>query len=127
MTVETPAKTPSRPPVSPAKALFLSAVVLPGLGQMVTGRIGKGALMSVVPLLWLPVAIIKVSRDLYRVMPELIDNAASGAARITLADLQGAMVPMAGDLLWLLSPLAAVWLWSLVDSIMFLRRSKAGN
>ena len=115
---------PSRP-VSPVVALVLSAVILPGLGQMVTGRLLKGAMMSVVPLLWLPLAFVKIIRDLFKVMPELSDKAATGAA-ITFTEIQQALSPMAGDMVWLLAPLAAVWLWSLIDSIMYLRRSKSG-
>ena len=113
-------------PVSPVVALVLSAVILPGLGQIVTGRPLKGALMAVVPLLWLPLAFVKVIRDLFKVMPELVDQASAGA-EVTFSEIQRAMSPMAGDLVWLLAPLAVVWLWSLIDSIMYLRRSKSGS
>ena len=125
MTADVQPQTGPQRPVSPVMALVLSALVLPGLGQMVTGRLGKGALMSVVPLIWLPVVVIKVIRDLYKVMPELTAKASAGET-IAFTDVQQALNPMAGDLVWLLAPLAAVWLWSLIDSIMFLRRSKSG-
>lgn len=126
MTVDAqPQPAPKRQQISPTAALVLSALVLPGLGQMVTGRLLKGALMSVVPLLWLPLAFVKVIRDLYRVMPELMDKASTGAV-VTFTEIQQALSPMAGDLVWLLAPLGAVWLWSLVDSIIYLQRSKSG-
>ena len=118
---------PGRPrPVSPVTALVLSAVILPGLGQMVTGRLLKGALMAAVPLLWLPLAFVKVIRDLFKVMPELADKASAGA-EVTFTEIQRAMSPMAGDLVWLLAPLAVVWLWSLADSIKYLRRGESGS
>lgn len=120
---ETPKPVPSRP-VSPLAALLFSALILPGLGQMVTGRLAKGALMSAVPLLWLPVAAIKVGRDLYKVLPQLSQKAAEGLP-VTFADIQAALSPMAGGLIWLIAPLAAVWLWSLIDSIFFLKEQKA--
>ncbi|MDR2945221.1 MAG: hypothetical protein LBV79_00525 [Candidatus Adiutrix sp.] len=123
MTAAPPNLKPSRP-VSPTAALLLSALVLPGLGQLVTGRLLKGALMAVVPLLWLPLAFVKILRDLFKVMPELSAQAADGAA-VTLTGLQEALRPMSGGLIWLLAPLAAVWLWSLVDSISFARRSRS--
>ena len=123
MTAENQPGKATQRPVSPLLALILSAVILPGLGQLVTGRVRKGALMSVVPLIWLPVMLIKVVRDLSKVMPGLADQTSAGAA-VSFSDVQQALHPMAGDLIWLLAPLAAVWLWSLIDSIMFIRQSK---
>ena len=117
-----PQLVPSRQ-VSPVAALILSALVLPGLGQLVTGRLAKGALMSAVPLLWLPLAAIKVGRDLYKILPPLSQKASEGGT-VTFADVQASLSPMAGDLWWLLAPLVAVWLWSLIDSIVFLQKQK---
>lgn len=128
MTVEPSAKnkTEERPPeaappqraLSPLKALALSALVLPGLGQILTGRKIRGAIMAGLLALWLPVAIIKVGLDLNRVMPELAARAADGEA-LSLAGLQELMLPMAETLIWLFMPLLTIWFWSLADSIVY--------
>ncbi|MDR1921249.1 MAG: hypothetical protein LBS31_05830 [Candidatus Adiutrix sp.] len=108
--------------VSPAKALLLSAGVLPGLGQLLTGRPAKGALMAGSLLLWLPVAVVKAGSDLSRVMPQLMARAAAGQ-KIGFTDVQNALAPMAGDLTWLFMPLLAIWFWSVADSVIYWRQS----
>lgn len=105
---------------SPRTALILSLLVLPGLGQMLTGRKIRGVIMAGVLALWLPIALIKLGLDLNKIMPELMARSAGGRA-LGLADLQELMSPLAGGMIWLFLPLVAVWLWSLADSIMYLR------
>jgi len=128
MTVEPSAqpKAMEKPPeaalsqkgLSPLKALVLSALVLPGLGQILTGRKIRGAIMAGLLALWLPVAIIKVGLDLNKVMPELAARAADGEA-LSLAVLQELMLPMTDTLIWLFTPLLTIWFWSLADSIVY--------
>lgn len=116
------ATAPPRVNVTPLAALLLSVLVLPGLGQILTGRKIRGALMAGLLALWLPAAIIKVGLDLQKVMPQLLNIADSGTS--PLGNLQGVMSPMAGSLIWLFLPLAAIWLWSLADSIVYIRQMK---
>lgn len=114
-----PSETPARPAVGPVLALVLSMVVLPGLGQMLTGRLGRGALMAGAVALWMPVALIKVGRDISAVLPDLMARAGGGEA-VGLADIQAAMSPMADGLTWVFAPLAVVWFWALADSLRYL-------
>jgi hypothetical protein len=107
-------------------ALVLSLLVLPGLGQMLTGRRLRGAVMAGLLALWLPAAIIKLGLDFNKIMPDLLARTAEGRA-LGLADLQELMSPLAGGLIWLLLPLAAVWLWALADSIVYVLHSKKGG
>lgn len=117
-------KTQDKPAgLSPKVALLLSIVVLPGLGQLLTGRLLKGALMAGAVMLWLPAAVIKAMVDLNKVMPELSRRAASGEA-LMFSDLQAAMQPMAGSLLWLFLPLVVIWFWTLGDSILYILQQK---
>lgn len=131
MTGETPVKNkaaerapqtlpPPKGGVSPLKALALSALILPGLGQILTGRKIRGAIMAALLALWLPAAIIKLGLDLTRVMPQLM---ADGQA-LALADIQELLRPLAGSLVWLFLPLLTIWLWSLADSIIYYLRAK---
>lgn len=112
---------PPKGGVSPLKALALSALILPGLGQILTGRKIRGAIMAVLLALWLPAAIIKVGLDLTRVMPELM---MAGGQALSLADVQALMRPLAGSLVWLFLPLLTIWFWSLADSIIYYLRSQ---
>ena len=108
--------------LSPGLACLASALVLPGLGQLLTGRLVRGAVMAGLLALWLPAVLLKVGSDLLSVWPGLAARAARGEA-VTWGALQAALAPLAGELLWVLGPLAAVWLWSLVDALIFwLRR-----
>ena len=114
-----PETAPRPPSVGPWAALALSAVVLPGLGQLLTGRMVRGAIMAGSLALWLPVALIKLGRDLALVMPQLTERASAGQA-LTFADLQAVMSPMADGLVWLFLPLIFIWTWALADSIRYL-------
>lgn len=116
------AGAPPRVNVTPLTALVLSVLVLPGLGQILTGRKIRGALMAGLLALWLPAAIIKVGLDLQKVMPQLLSMANSETS--LLGNIQMVMSPMAGSLIWLFLPLAAIWLWSLADSVAYIRRMK---
>ncbi|MGL4208086.1 MAG: hypothetical protein ACRCTY_01730 [Candidatus Adiutrix sp.] len=109
--------------VSPLIALLLSAFVLPGLGQLLTGRLAKGGLMAGVLLLWLPVAIIKVGRDISLVLPQLMAQKEAGLT-LGLKDWQHALAPFADGLSWLFMPLIIVWFWALTDSIKYIIASK---
>jgi hypothetical protein len=114
-----------RKTVTPLLALVLSAAVLPGLGQLLTGRVLRGAIMAGALLLWLPVAIVKLGRDLMLVLPPLSAQAEAGEA-LSFAALQNALAPMADGLLMLFLPLISVWVWSLADSIQYFIQSRKG-
>jgi len=114
-------EAPSLRKVEPLAALLLSAGLLPGLGQLLTGRLLKGALMVGAVTLWLPIALIKLGRDLSLVLPSLLEK--SGGS-VSLVELQAALSPLAGGIIWLFAPLVTVWFWSLFDSIIYLRQSR---
>jgi hypothetical protein len=99
----------------------VSAAVLPGLGQMLTGRLTRGLVMAGALALWLPAVIIKVGLDFLNIWPTLADRVEEGSL-VTLGDIQAAAAPLAGGLGWLLWPPAAVWLWSVTDALVFLLR-----
>ena len=113
------AQTVPKPFSGPVVALFLSALVLPGLGQILTGRLGRGALMAGAVALWMPVAVIKAGRDISKITPDLLAKTADGSS-LGLSDIQAAMNPMAGDLIWIFLPLITIWFWALADSILYL-------
>ncbi len=106
------------PAVGPGLALLLSLVVLPGLGQLLTGRLRKGAIMVGVLAIWLPVALVKLGRDMSVIMPDLLARSNEGAA-ITLAEIQNALAPMATGITWIFFPLLVIWFWALFDSIIY--------
>ncbi|GHV57340.1 hypothetical protein FACS189460_3740 [Deltaproteobacteria bacterium] len=107
--------------LSPFRALLVSAAVLPGLGQMLTGRLTRGLIMAGLLALWLPAVIIKVGLDFLKIWPALAARAERGDP-VTLGDIQAAVAPLAGGLGWVLWPLAAIWLWSVTDALIFLLR-----
>lgn len=109
--------------VGPTVALLLSALVLPGLGQLLTGRLLKGALMAGGVTLWLPVALFKLFRDLEKVLPDLIQLADDGG-RPGLAEMQAALQPLSGGMTWIFLPLMVIWFWSFSDSLIYLFQSK---
>ena len=110
--------------LGPFQALLVSALVLPGLGQILSGRQVRGALMVGAVTLSLPLVLIKVISDFGRLWPALAHRLENGEA-LALADLQAAAAPLAGGLAWALGPLLAVWLWSFIDAfIFFLRRAE---
>ncbi|UQZ90138.1 hypothetical protein C4J81_13390 [Deltaproteobacteria bacterium Smac51] len=111
-------QTPRQPMVGPIPALLLSILVLPGLGQLLTGRMARGAIMAGAIALWMPVAVIKAGRDLSTVLPPLAERANAGEL-LTFTDLQTAMAPMADGLTWLFMPLLVIWFWTLADSIKY--------
>jgi hypothetical protein len=115
-----------RPAVGPGLALVLSMLILPGLGQMLTGRLGRGAGMAGARVLWLPAVVIKIGLDLSAIMPDLM-NQAAGGARPGLADVQAALAPLAGGLAWVLSPPLAIWFWALADSARYWRQSRGAK
>ncbi len=109
--------------VAPLTALLLSALVLPGLGQILTGYMLRGAIMAAALLLWLPVAAVRVGRDLMEVLPPLSARAEAGEI-LTFSDLQKAMAPLADGMLWVFLPLVVIWVWALADSIRHLVQSQ---
>lgn len=109
------------PPVKigPGVALLLSALILPGLGQLLTGRLAKGAAMALMAGLWFVVALIKIMRDLMKIAPQMAEKTLAGI-QLTIVDYQEALRPMAEDLTWVLTPILLIWLWSLIDSFKYL-------
>ncbi len=109
------------------KAVFYSALVLPGLGQWVLGKRVWGALFMVIVIglvLWLAARIFALvyvsmvpSGDLsrMRINPETVSQVHREAY------LQN---------WWLLMLIAVIWIWSIVDALMARRKmrdNKTGN
>jgi len=79
--------------------------------------------MAMAAALWLPVALLKLFKDLGSVLPALSQRAAGGE-QLHFSDLQAAMHPLAGGLLWIFLPLLIVWFWSLGDSVIYLLQNR---
>lgn len=120
---EKAAQSPAVKTVSPGQALALSVVILPGLGQLLTGRKIRGAMMALAAALWLPAALLKLFKDLGSTLPALSQRAVDGE-QLRFCDLQAAMHPLADGLLWVFLPLLIVWFWTLSDSIIYILQSR---
>lgn len=109
--------------LTPLTALTVSALILPGLGQLLTGRRVRGGIMAGAMLVWLVVAIVRVGRDLMSVLPALTARAQAGEV-LGFSDLQNVMAPLGAGMTWVFMPLVTIWVWSLADSIQYCLRSR---
>ena len=73
--------------------------------------------------IWLPVALIRLGRDLARVWPEIMASLAPGDTP-SLSDFQEALQPLAGGLVWIFLPLLLIWLWTFTDSAIYILRNR---
>lgn len=120
-TPDPPKTTTVQPLISPGKALLLS-FMLPGLGQLFTGRIKRGFIMTVGMFGWIIWATVTMIMDFKKVMPELLDQASeAGQSGLSLVDIQQSMALQTGAtaLAWLFLPLIVIWVWSIADSIRY--------
>ena len=101
-------------------ALLLSALVLPGFGQLYLGRKAVGGILIVLVNLVLLLALFVLLRGL---SPVIANQIAGGAISITPSEVIKALDGAAGFGKGVLVAFCAVWLFSVVD-ILKPRRDK---
>lgn len=97
-------------------ALLLSALVLPGLGQVYLGRKMVGGILIVLVNLVLLLALFVLLRGL---SPVIAAQIAGGAASITPSEVIGALEGTAGFGKAVLAAFFLVWTFSVVDILRF--------
>ena len=105
----------SKPGINPVKAMWLSLVVLPGLGQILTGFKVRGWIMIAAILIWL----VWAGYSLFNVYDEV------KTALTIMAESR--VYPQAGELarylIGLVLPGLIIWGWAGLDSFVALCRS----
>lgn len=94
------------------KALLLSALVLPGLGQLYLGRKMAGAILIVLVNLVLLLALFVLLRGL---SPVIASQIAGGAISITPTEVLKALDGASGFGKGVLAAFFLIWTYSLVD------------
>ena len=118
---QTPAETEMiLPIVGPGKAMLLS-LMLPGLGQLFTGKIKRGLIMVVGITIWFIWAVVTLITDLNKVLPGLIEQVKASGEGLSWVDVQQSMSMQTGitSLSWLFLPLIVIWVWSIADSFRY--------
>lgn len=114
------------PRIGPIPALLLSMFIMPGLGQVVTGRLYRGMMMMGGMALWLPWAIINLGRDLNKVVTQIITE--NPETSLSLGQVQSAMAPLTEtSLSFIFLPLVIIWFWALGDSLGYLIRTRSNK
>ena len=98
----------------PWLAAILSLFLVPGLPQLLSGRLTKGAILLVGTTLWLPIAFFKLAKDVALVVPDLPEGSS-----LSFADLQAALAPLSGNIGWYLLPLLVLWFYSMAECFVF--------
>lgn len=93
-------------------ALFLSSLVLPGLGQLYLGRKVPAGIMIVLINLILLLAMVVLMKAL---SPVIAANLANGAAGISVSDVTKALDGVSGFGKALMAAFFLVWAYSVVD------------
>jgi TM2 domain-containing membrane protein YozV len=99
------------------KGAALSALVFPGLGQIVLGRGRRGAVLIVIVLAALAGIVVQATR----IALGILDKVQAGGAvpdldTITAATHEALQAGGAGPIQWLLVLIAACWLFAIVDA-----------
>ena len=97
-------------------ALLLSALVLPGLGQLYLGRKIAGGIILVLVNMLLLLALFVLLRGL---SPVIASRIAGGAVSITSSEVMGALEGTAGYGKAVLAAFSLVWVFSVVDILRF--------
>lgn len=97
-------------------ALLLSALVLPGLGQLYLGRKIIGGIIIVLVNLVLLLALFVLLRGL---SPVIASQIAGGAVSITPSEVMGALEGTAGFGKAVLAAFSLVWIFSVIDILRF--------
>jgi len=97
-------------------ALMLSALVLPGLGQLYLGRKIAGGIILVFVNMLLLLALFVLLRGL---SPVIASRIAGGAVSITPSEVMGALEGTAGYGKAVLVAFSLVWVFSVVDILRF--------
>ena len=99
------------------KALFLSAVVLPGLGQLYLGRRARGAvIIAITTLLAIP-ALFLVMKIISAIVAFKI-----GADPNDLSELQRSVAAYALPAKLVIGGFLSIWVYSIVDVVMLARQ-----
>lgn len=93
-------------------ALLLSALVMPGLGQLYLGRKVVGVAIILVLNLLLLLALFVVLRGLG---PVIAAKASAGAVTVSSAEVRAALYGVSGFGKGLLAAFALVWAFSIAD------------
>ena len=97
-------------------ALLLSALVLPGLGQLYLGRKAVGGIILVIVNLILLLALFVLLRGL---SPVIASQIAGGAISISPSEVIKALDDASGFGKGVLAAFSLVWLFSIVDILRF--------
>ena len=97
-------------------ALLLSALVLPGLGQLYLGRKMVGGIIIVLVNLVLLLALFVLLRGL---SPVIASQIAGGAISITPSEVMMTLEGTAGFGKAVLAAFSLVWIFSIVDILRF--------
>jgi TM2 domain-containing membrane protein YozV len=98
------------------KALLLSALVLPGLGQLYLGRKMVGGILLLLVNLVILLALFVLLRGL---SPVIAAQISGGAVTITPAEVLKALDGAAGFGNSVLAAFVVLWVFSLVDIVRF--------
>ena len=97
-------------------ALLLSALVLPGLGQLYLGRKMVGGIIIVIVNLVLLLAVFVLLRGL---SPVIASKIAGGAISITPSEVMAALEGTRGFGKAVLAAFSLVWIFSVVDILRY--------
>lgn len=101
------------------KALFLSAVVLPGLGQLYLGRRVRGAtLIAVTTLMAIP-ALFVVMKIISAIVAFRV-----GADPNDMSQLQNSLAAYAWPAKLVIGGFLSIWVFSVIDVIMIARQAE---
>jgi hypothetical protein len=113
-------------PAAPRRGLLLSALVFPGLGQLVTGHPWRALAFAGSSVALLASVVRRVMSETDRLMPEdpaaILDPALPFRLAVEIHRAN------ASFFLWVTVGIVAIWLASIVDAWLCLpRRSKGGE
>jgi len=98
----------------PWRAVLLSGLVLPGLGQLVSGRVWRGLGFAAGTIVLLAAVVLRVIRETARLLPEdeasLLDPALPFRLAVRVQQEN------AGFFLWTTIALIALWIGSILDA-----------
>lgn len=97
-------------------ALLLSALVLPGLGQLYLGRKAVGGIIIAIVNLILLLALFVLLKGL---SPVIASQVAGGAVTISPAEVMNALDGMSGFGKAVLAAFFLVWGWAVVDILNY--------
>lgn len=95
------------------KAMLLSALVLPGVGQIYRGRTVKGGLLIALVSLVLLVFVVLAALALQKILP--VVHVSGSVDAVAVAEILRARLPA---FLWLGGILLCLWVYGVVDAFL---------